>query len=342
MQKAPVSEGVYAPCEPGQTECVCTGSRLCSCDDECTDGELCANPGNYCISPTTIDGAAWLTSIPCSGEAASPAPNISPITGLTGHTCRGSENCLAPRICRAGGGDPCAVGEILCESDVLECSITDRECYCFEKTDCACSDECRDTEQCTNMPSGNICASKEIIEESQWLQAIACEAGGDASGAGSVVDVGVPSPPGQGVAGATPSPGEEVVSVLPTSIPGTSGEDPAPTEDPACIDASALGNMLAEELVFDGHVVKAALCDAQGSCATDGHIVEYQGRAMMMKSYCELVGCEERVMEVNSPRQRRRLRVPSRTEGLEFTAFAARYSTRAEEMMLAAAIRIGL
>lgn len=338
VQKTPVSEGVYAACER-QTDCVCAGSRKCSCDDECSDGELCADPGNYCISPTTIDQSAWLTSIPCTGESAPPAPSISPIMGLTGDVCRKPENCLDPRICRAGGGDSCASGEILCDSDVQECSITDRLCYCYDKVECSCNDDCRDTEQCTNHSQGNMCASKRIIEESDWLKDIPCDTAGDGGGE-PVVDVGVPSQPstspGSNAAGESPSPTDPPVEVVDFTPPVTS------EEDPECIDASALGHMLAEELVFDVHVVKAVLCDDQGSCATDGHIVEYQGRAMMMKSYCELVGCEKRVMEVNSPRQRRRLRVPSRTEGLEFTAFAARYSTRAEEMILAAAIRIGL
>lgn len=65
---------------------------------------------------------------------------------------------------------------------------------------------------------------------------------------------------------------------------------------------------------------------------------------MIMRRYCEeVVGrCEKRVMEVNSPRYKRKRRVKSRTEGLEYTVFAARYDTRAEEAVIAAAVRVGV
>ena len=63
---------------------------------------------------------------------------------------------------------------------------------------------------------------------------------------------------------------------------------------------------------------------------------------MMMKKYCERAGCEERVMEVNSLRYKKGMRVASKTDGLEYTVFAARYETRAEEAVLATAVRMGL
>lgn len=72
-------------------------------------------------------------------------------------------------------------------------------------------------------------------------------------------------------------------------------------------------------------------------------MVHYQGAAMMMGSYCDLVGgCVRETRLVNSPRYRRAMRVASRTEGLAFTALAARYETRSEEAVLSAAVRMGL
>lgn len=95
------------------------------------------------------------------------------------------------------------------------------------------------------------------------------------------------------------------------------------------------------ELVFEEHQTGRVLCDGSGSCATPGHLVSYRGDAMMMKSFCQIVECQEKVMMVNSPRYRVGLRVSSKTEGLEYTAFAARYESRAEEASMAAAVRMG-
>ena len=68
----------------------------------------------------------------------------------------------------------------------------------------------------------------------------------------------------------------------------------------------------------------------------------YLGSAMMMKRYCTLVHCEKRIMKVNSPKLQTGLRVSSKTEDLEYTAFAARYETRAEELILSTAVHIGM
>lgn len=245
--------------------------------------------------------------------------------------------------------------ERLCDADELDCSTTDRECYCYVRIECSCNDDCRDSEQCTTLPTGAVCASKDVIAESDWLTDTPCsgseggETDSDGDGATIVVDVGVPSPPPSdstesGVEGSddgevSSSPiDEDVVVEVVTDPP----EEPAATQEPDCIDASALDHLDSGELVYERHVVRRVICDAHGSCATRGHIVVYQGRGMMMKTYCDLVGCAERITKVNSPKHRRKLRVPSRTQGLAFTSLAARYSTKAEEMVLAAVIHMGL
>ena len=113
------------------------------------------------------------------------------------------------------------------------------------------------------------------------------------------------------------------------------------TSEPVCIDASMLTNFASHELVFEKHVLAHVLCDMAGSCATRGHMVIHKEKAMMMKSYCEIVGCDEKIMMVNSPRYQRGLKVKSKSEDMHFTAFAARYETRGEEMVLSVAARYG-
>lgn len=109
-----------------------------------------------------------------------------------------------------------------------------------------------------------------------------------------------------------------------------------------CIAAKSLGHLPQHMLLYERHVLGRVLCDAQGSCATPGHMVHFHGEAMMMKTYCGRVGCEGDVMHVNSPRYRRNLRIPSDTDGLTFSTFAARYGSLAEEKVLRAVFWMGM
>lgn len=65
---------------------------------------------------------------------------------------------------------------------------------------------------------------------------------------------------------------------------------------------------------------------------------------MMMSSYCEELGVECNVVAtvVNSPRMKVGLRIKSRTDGLEFTALAARFESKVEEHVLRSVVRLGL
>lgn len=125
-------------------------------------------------------------------------------------------------------------------------------------------------------------------------------------------------------------------------------ENSDPTETPeagVCIDAMLLSGFKDEELIYTSHRTSKTLCDAEGSCATAGHMVEWKGAGMMMKTYCETFvvgGCDERVIRVNSPKWYRGRRVRSKTVDLHFTAIAAKYETRAEELALSTAIRLGM
>lgn len=115
------------------------------------------------------------------------------------------------------------------------------------------------------------------------------------------------------------------------------------SEERTCVEALALGHMSPQELVYEKHMMAHVLCDVNGSCATPGHIIVFNEAPMMMRTYCELLGgCEKKISKVNSPRYRKAMRVPSRTEGLEYTAFASRYGTVAEEAVIRFAVHVGL
>lgn len=122
---------------------------------------------------------------------------------------------------------------------------------------------------------------------------------------------------------------------------GTAESDSEETLPQVCIDARALSHVESENLIFKKHVWANVLCDDNESCATEGHIVKFRGDSMRMSAYCGIVKCSRRVMQVNSPRYSRGLRVNSNTDGLHFTAFSARYNTRVEEAVLAAVVRAG-
>lgn len=108
-----------------------------------------------------------------------------------------------------------------------------------------------------------------------------------------------------------------------------------------CIDAKALSAFAMSELIYeDGHKRAAVLCDSQENCATPGHVVVHHGRAVMMRTYCESVGCRKRVIEVNSPKMKYGLRVKSKSEHLQYTTLAARFETRMEERVLAVVARV--
>ena len=98
----------------------------------------------------------------------------------------------------------------------------------------------------------------------------------------------------------------------------------------------------ADQRIHVRDLLANVLCDYNDSCATPGHMVLYKGRGMMMRSYCEVVGCYRGIMRVNSPKYGRQIRVRSRSEEMVFTAFAARWVTAAEERVLHGLIRLGL
>ena len=97
-------------------------------------------------------------------------------------------------------------------------------------------------------------------------------------------------------------------------------------------------------MIYKHHQRGSVLCDHNGSCATPGHVVSWNGEPMMMKKYrATILGveCNRRVMWVNSIIFRRKVVVPSRTAGFKYTALAARYESSMKELMLRAVIKPG-
>lgn len=98
-----------------------------------------------------------------------------------------------------------------------------------------------------------------------------------------------------------------------------------------------------EKLIYRSHRRASVLCDANTSCATAGHIVVFKEEAMMMSSYCTLAGgCTKRLMHVNSPRMNRKLRLLTKTDGLQFTALASRYQSVVEERFLSTLVHMSM
>ncbi|CAN8075631.1 unnamed protein product [Agarophyton chilense] len=130
--------------------------------------------------------------------------------------------------------------------------------------------------------------------------------------------------------------------LTPIDGPTNPNASPIAQASDVCIAVHSLQHLAGSELMYARHRLARVLCDSNLSCATPGHVVVYQGSPMMMDSYCKLAACVDRIMHVNSPRYLRALRIPSSTEGLHFTAFAARYRSNVEERVLSTAVRIGL
>ncbi|KAI0567359.1 hypothetical protein FGB62_3g363 [Gracilaria domingensis] len=320
----------------GGGDCVCVGSRLCVCSDQCTDGEVCSgSPGRaYCFSPRLIESLSYANPLPCPMTRPTPTPVETreprpTTTGRTGESCRIDKNCEGERKCTAARSSNCVSSGVVCDGRQQACTVGDRVCYCYQLQQCNCSLDCDDDEVCTSTLFGRICLSPLLTDKDAVLQTIGCPS--DTSGATAedpILIVNLVAPENLDAEGAGAS--SEVAA------------EEQDAEDEVCVDAQALSHLPVHELVYKTHRTAYVLCDAQQSCATPGHVVVFNGRAMMMKTYCEFMSCENRIMQVNSPRLKPSVRIPSKTDGLQFTAFAARYQTRVEELALTTIVHVGL
>lgn len=326
-----LEDGMELPisCTGNSFSCVCLppGPLLCLDSSVCEAGEVCSSvPGTVvtvCVSKDVVENLDGFEQVGPVRSPMPPTPMETPFMvpsdpveccndGFTLDTCATSANCRGDRNCLQG-------------EERTPCTLDSEFCVCMppEFVSCTASMDCEAGEVCSLEPGGTpVCISEEVVESMVGFDEV------------GPVSLGAPTD--------DPLPtGELADDPSVTSMPT---EDP-PTNDVAsaiCIDAEALSHLPREGLVFKEHAIGRVLCDGAGSCATGGHIVVFGGQAMMMRTYCELVKCERRDMYVNSPRYRRGTRVKSRTEGLEYTAFAARWETRMEERVLAAAVRAWL
>lgn len=316
-----------SPCG-GRVSCVCLSPTLPIClrTIHCLSGEVCANtprgPLPICVSKIVEQTTSNIDEI-----------EIGASTGLTLETC--ASECLGTRICTLIRPDQSLAR---CPGSV---SIDD-VCACLpvEWRPCSSTAECESAELCASTPfSPFICVSREAEKAYDGIEEVSVGSGPSSSPAPGNTAVPVSTVPAES------DPGDPSLDLdsSPESEPSVSlePEQTVTQDNEVCIDAQALQHMDRKDLVFEDHVWSRVLCDEMGSCATSGHMVIFRGKRMMMKTYCGMVSCVHRVVQVNSPKQRRALRVDSNTEGLQFTAFAARYGSRAEEMALAAAIRVG-
>lgn len=292
------------PCKCMLRTIACFTDRDCVTGEECSENPIFILP--VCVSRTAVLGG----SVPKS---------IDNPRGLTFDPCDGREDCVGGRSCISFNDLP---NFILCYGS--------RPCLCAlpKPVDCKSSADCEDGEVCaiSFVSSGRaLCFSEEFVRTFSGNREV-----GD-GGDGPKKSVG-PEP-----TGSTAPEGDEVTFVESSSEPS-----PTPAQGGVCVDVRLLRGVPREGLVFREDVLAEVLCDREGSCATEGHIVLWRERGMMMKTYCKEVGCVKRALMVNSPRWRVGVRIGSRSEGLGFSAFAARFGTWGEEALLAAAVRSGL
>lgn len=139
----------------------------------------------------------------------------------------------------------------------------------------------------------------------------------------------------------TPTPSSQGLGSKSDGDNGTAHEN-VPEGGRFCIGVNCLTHLSRGELKFEHDIEARVLCDEFDSCATGGHVVMVNGSGMMMSSYCKVAKCYERVMLVNSPKEAKSVRVKSKTEGLLFTGYSARYGTKVEEAMFGLVTKLGL
>lgn len=115
-------------------------------------------------------------------------------------------------------------------------------------------------------------------------------------------------------------------------------------DDEPCIAMDAIKHLPLNQLVFPHHIRSSVLCDNYGNCASAGHMVMFNGRPMMMMSYCKEIkeGCLKTVKLVNNPRMVRSRRIASKVAHLQYTVFSAKYRTFVEEFALKMFLRLGI
>lgn len=322
----------FLRCPSGADDCGCLPFELESCSEigssaGCeTSGEICGRVGenNVCADPRVINSSTSTTAPQNTDTSTTTAG-----TGLTMDFCQSDSNCASSRQCI----------QYEEESGFSPCDSTVALCFCFppDPKFCTSDSECDSGETCYTHEGNSLCISKhaaKIMKDSNTSSTTSddnntADSGNTDSGSSggtsshSLVNAFINS---------------NTTEIQPTIDPS---ESPIPV---VCIAATELAHLPPHKLLFPDHLHASVLCDKYGSCATPGHIVHYNGSPMMMRTYCGLLNneCERKITPVNSPRWSRKLRIHSKSPGLQYTAFAARYETNTEERLLQAAVRLGL
>ncbi|CAN8062543.1 unnamed protein product [Agarophyton chilense] len=298
------------------------------------------------------EGAAPVTSTGTTdgmeGEPAtegSPVASTGPTDGMEGEPATEGSPVASTGPTDGMEGEPATEGSPVASTDTTGVSE--------EPTVVAETEETSQPEQVDNEPTVVLPGADGVVvspDSEQGVEVLPTDDAGPPQTVQPAIigdpDV-VSSPPPEELEGIDPSVSPEVgeqddeASADGSSADGTSPDDSSPDEA-VCIGEHHLVHIPRDQLLYSSSRFARVLCDSQNSCATPGHIVMVSGKPMMMRSYCAKTTCAPRIMKVNSPRYKRAARVDSHTDGLIFTAFAARYESTAEEHLLRTFVHIGL
>ncbi|PXF40708.1 hypothetical protein BWQ96_09586 [Gracilariopsis chorda] len=296
--------------------CFClTENFRCESTKDCDEGETCRG-----IGPSLLCAISSLPGVQLNFEK-----------------CLATGDCKGPRTC----------AEL--RDGKLELCRNANSCFCLtEKISCTSSGMCDEGETCQQIEDGNVCAARTLSLGPLVDEPTPCSEGGESL---SIKDLFGGESPCR--SRSTPTPASSI-----ESPPKCTGENECSSEEECridsngaprcirkkevCISVHHLLHMNESEMTYSTHRLARVLCDEHNSCATAGHIVVYEAVPMMMSTYCNRVGCVQKIMHVNGVRYQRGRMVSSNSKGLMFSTFSARYNTGIEEKLLGVAIRIGL
>lgn len=349
--------------------CVPPVAEQCKSSSDCRTGESCVQvPGAQeeprCYSSAKIANDPFFRKV---SHTVGPTPTLLPTNGWLSDLCKQDSDCKQSDIKRACRHFTESTGS--CNGrDMCLCKRKDgKDPTCKRSSQCGAGETCAvvvDSKKKVNA----TCISTKVLDLNYFLalyvevfgakrgplaspssspsNAPSLSVSPSASVSPSTSTSSSPSrsPSTSASAAMTPSVSMSVSGTQePSKIPRT--ENVTMTEEPneMCVDVDALMHLPMSELVYTTSRRAAVLCDESGSCATMGHMIEWQGVAMMMKTYCERhAKCQRSVRAVNSPRMHRKLRIASRTVGLLYTPFAARFATLLEERVLQKIVHLGI
>lgn len=314
----------------------CAGREACKCqplvykpcasDIQCHENEVCvrypgAKSNAFCYSSDAADNQTTLIGVK------SPVP--SPFTSGSGWQ---GDRCITSDDCQNSDGRNRTCRHMT--EEYGRCQGGRPGCVCKFDLKCSLSYDCGEGEVCVafvdTIQTHGKCISKNqlFVDDDHEFYRI--------YNFGNLTAIPTTDPPENGSQSTPPNSSEENAEVN-SATPEQSQET-----SEVCVDDEALSTLSQQEKVYKKARLASVLCDENGSCATAGHIIIWNGVMMTMKSYCRQFGvCHRQVKWVNSPRMKKGLRLVSRTHRLQYTAFAARYETTMESLILFLLLQLG-